>query len=61
MTDLAPMTRTPNKEELLRMLEQCVENPNAQTWNWRVADLLRHYLELRESVPAKTLEKLRKS
>ncbi len=48
MDEMSPLTKTPTRDELLRMLKQCDENVEGNVWNWMVADLLRHYLELRK-------------
>ncbi len=40
------MTKAPTREELERMLKQCDERPQGNVWNWKVADLIRHYLDL---------------
>jgi len=42
------MTQPPTRDELVRMLEQCVGSPESNVWNWKVADLLRHYLRLHD-------------
>lgn len=44
---MEPMTKTPTTEELESMLLQCEADPNGNVWNWKVAELLRHYLKLR--------------
>jgi hypothetical protein len=39
------MTKAPTREELERMKKQCDERPQGNVWNWKVADLIHHYLE----------------
>lgn len=40
------MTTAPTREELERMLKQCVEHPEGNVRNPMVADLIHHYLDL---------------
>lgn len=44
------MTEAPTREELERMLKQCDDRPQGNVWNWKVADLIRHYLALMDEL-----------
>ena len=44
------MTKAPTREELESMLKQCDAEPEGNVWNWKVADLIRHYLEALDEI-----------